>query len=206
MSLETGHSIVIIDTETTGLGPEYEILQFSGIRATPSTVHALDFKLQMRACAKFTPEALRINGYDPERAKTLPFMESKIDEIKLFCKANVGVVVGHNIDFDIAMLNGEIVRYGGRPLRSRRIDTMTLAHTLLSPRGLSSLSLKEVCKTLGVRNESEHSSLGDVKATALCYVKMMEMVWGKRGLAQAFPQLVRLSEFLQSNPKNATAP
>lgn len=99
-SLYTGR-IIAFDTETTGVGRTDEILQISIVNEKEETVLSNYFKPERHIS---WPAAMSVNNITPEMVKDSPCIRRYIPLLKnIFDKADV--IVGHNVAFDIRMLN-----------------------------------------------------------------------------------------------------
>ena len=75
-----------------------------------------------------------------------------------------GILVAHNLPFDLRFLNAELARLGRPPLPNRTLCTLRLARRLL--RGLPSKGLTAVADFYGIPIRGRHRALGDAEATA----------------------------------------
>ena len=75
-----------------------------------------------------------------------------------------GILVAHNLPFDLRFLNAELARLGRPPLANQTLCTLRLARRLL--RGLPSKGLTAVADFYGIPIRGRHRALGDAEATA----------------------------------------
>ena len=104
-----------------------------------------------------TDEYIQENGGDP--VTTIAQVRQHIDE----AWNNGTPLVGHNISYDLGVLNEELKRYSMEPLRvfGPVLDTMVM-HRMCGNR---KASLAVTAEAYGVVNESAHSSEADTIAT-----------------------------------------
>ena len=76
------------------------------------------------------------------------------------------IIIGHNIQFDISVLNKDLERYGIKFLPKNRIDTMTIAKDIYYDYKTKSgdLKLDLICKKLDISID-HHNAFSDIKAT-----------------------------------------
>jgi DNA polymerase-3 subunit epsilon len=84
------------------------------------------------------------------------------------------VLVGHNIGFDLALLQRECALAEIPFVPPPTLDTLLLAGLLLPDIG--QLSLENVAATLGVDVHGRHTALGDALVTSEVYVRMIPLL------------------------------
>ena len=153
---------VFLDTETTGLNPRtHEMIEFAGLKVYPDgEVEALEMKITPERIEDASPKALEINGYTEEAWRDSVPMSEAIPQIVEFVKGCV--LVGHNIKFDFNFIKAAAQKHDAGGLPYHTVDTVTLAYEHLAPRGLSKMSLANVCDYLGISNANAHTAMVDV--------------------------------------------
>ncbi len=172
-------TIVILDTETTGLiKGHHEIIEVCALtcRIEPGLPLASDeCTLQIRAQypERATEAALLVNG----RAR-----ESLLDGMEIGSALRLlrpvlegAVVAGHNVaTFDLPML---ALAFGGdEPWDYHVIDTCQASTPDWLFGESESASLRALCARLGVVNEAPHTARGDADATRRC----LAVLWADR--------------------------
>jgi DNA polymerase-3 subunit epsilon len=106
------------------------------------------------------------------------------------------VIVGHNIGFDLAMLERECALLDQPFVPPPTLDTLLLAGLLLPDIG--ELNLDNVAATLGVDIHGRHTALGDALVTAEIYVRMIPLLQanGIETYAQAYAYTRRATHLL----------
>jgi CBS domain-containing protein len=178
---------VVLDTETTGLDTRTaRIVQIGAVRLANGVVcsdHFNSFEIRVNPQIPIPAEASRIHGLldkDVENARTF---DNIIRELEAFLHHDV--VIGHNIRYDLKILDRQY-RDINREFHHRRwLDTHLLAQ-LVQPECKQS-SLEEIAAWLGVPLEGRHTALGDAKITAQIFVQLGPKLLEKniRTLAQA---------------------
>ncbi|TDB61817.1 3'-5' exonuclease [Arundinibacter roseus] len=86
------------------------------------------------------------------------------------------VLIGHHVDFDIAMINAALKGMQAGPLKNQKIDTAHLAARLnSSPDALpqaGQFSLDVLCKQYGLVTKARHTADGDAYLTAILFLHL----------------------------------
>lgn len=163
---------VVIDVETTGLDcDKSEILELGAIRVIDheitDTFSALVWPEQpipseITALTGITQDAVSVQG-----AALQPLLE------QFWTFVGQSLVIGHNLDFDLAFLKKASVRFGlslpNVPIR----DTRKLARRKL--RDLADYRLSTLAAYFGVEYAQQHRALPDCIATFRVYEKLNEI-------------------------------
>ena len=154
---------IVIDVETTGFSPEFDsIIQFSAIKISggmitdslSSYIH-IDYPIP-----SMVSELTGITDAILKDAPTFSELETKIRNF-----IGDSIIVGHNISFDMRMLNSELTS----PLENSTLDTVALARERIR---LDSYKLESLCNALDVTAEKFHDALSDCKATFECFERL----------------------------------
>lgn len=152
-----------IDVETTGTDPTvHEIIEYAIILEWPDGTYAeFTNKVLPQHIDKADPKALKINGYTEEAWQDALTPVEAAWDIARHLKGTA--VIGHNVHFDLDFLMALMKKEKLSPhFGVPAVDTMTLAWEHLGSAGLQSLSLKSVCKFLGIEPEPEkHEALAE---------------------------------------------
>jgi DNA polymerase-3 subunit epsilon len=183
--------LAFIDTETTGLDSAiHEVIEVAIVKEYPDgRIEYYQSLIRPERIEDAHPKALEVNGYaaDPSRWDRMETMETVGPLILSTLKDCV--VVGHNVGFDIDMLEANMRRAGLSPrLPYHKIDTVTLAYEHLVPCGLESLSLDNIRRFLDWSLEDAHTAMKDAKDARRLYrlcnrsgkVARFLMRWGHR--------------------------
>lgn len=154
--------IHIIDLETTGLRSEYhEIIEIALITIDQEgkELNRWHKKIRPLNIDRADPVALQINGYDHADWLHAPTFETVAEE--LYSLLEGGILLGHNVKFDLEFLNEAFFLCELPPLHHRQIDSQTLAYEHLYPLGLKSLSMDKIREFLGLSMRGSHTALKD---------------------------------------------
>lgn len=171
----TDLTIVAFDTETTGLFPENgdRVVEFAAIEMK------VDAELNV---TKVTPHAFLVNpgipiprestdvtGITDEHVAGAPPFEKFAERVHGLLRS--GIVVAHNISFDLRMLQMELGRCGlSWPGPPAEIDTLDLSRRFY--KGEKSHKLGELTRRCDVTLVEAHRAANDAEACARCFVSM----------------------------------
>lgn len=153
--------IIYLDTETTGLDPDYhEIISVCVIRKSDGRIWT--WKANPDWPDHIDDIAVTINGYTPQDWATAITQNEMAHELGMVLDG--AVIVGHNPKFDLGFVENLFWRHKVLcKISHRAIDTITLAYVFLVPWGLKSLSLDGIRVFLGWTKHKTHSALEDTK-------------------------------------------
>lgn len=198
---------IYVDTETTDLEEgtdKGELLEVAIIReelSPPYTQRGVitDIwvkKILPKHIETASADALRVNGYTPEKWADAVPLESVADE--LVSKLKNATWVGHNPTFDRDFILDSLKRLGKDPKIQRRlIDTTTTAYVAWGLDGELKLSLDNLRDHLGISKEGAHGALKDAQD---CREVFYRSIAPRRGLIQ------RLRDWIFGSPTLSTGP
>ena len=165
-------SFVVIDTETTGLSPNYKdkIVQVTAIKFE-------NFKPTQIFTTLINPNRLipnhvsKIHGITNEDVEFSPlFIEIK-DALSEFIKGEI--IIGHNVQFDLNFLLNEGVDLLN--LDVKVIDTLQLARQIISKEFIENYKLGTLCKYFCLDYFNYHNATEDVLATSYLFMNLLNM-------------------------------
>ena len=156
--------LVFLDTETTGLTNfRHDIIEIALVIVEDGeTTFEKSYKFHPERPKNADPKALLVNGYTEEAWKGAYKWSTEACE-RLAKHIEGGVVIGHNIKFDIGFLKALFQRYKVKCKFPPEIDTKSLAMILWGDEGLNSLSMDSIRKHVGLSNIGAHTALKDTK-------------------------------------------
>jgi CBS domain-containing protein len=162
---------VVLDTETTSLDPaRARLVEIGGIRLVAGRVETLErFHALVDPGEPIPPASTRIHGIDAARLKGAPDFATAWRGFAEFLGGVV--IVGHTIDYDLAVLANEARRAQIAFQAPRAIDVRILAE-FVKP-NLSGYSIEELAAWLDVKVEYRHSALGDAATTARIFAALV---------------------------------
>ena len=165
---------IVVDCETTGLDPRSDrIVSIGAVRTHGTRVFAhanLDTLIDPGTIIPRTSTA--IHGIDNAMVEGAPGIRAglgSLEEVSGDC-----VVIGHNIGFDLALLNAENRRCGASWSMPLSLDTGHLV-AVLEP-GLRELDLDAVCRHFGVAIGGRHTALGDALSAAELFTRIVPLL------------------------------
>jgi CBS domain-containing protein len=185
---------VVFDTETTSLDPaRARVVEIGAVRIQGGRVdEAARFRTLVDPGVPIPPAASGIHGIDAPRLKGAPDFAAAWKDFQKFL--GQAAVVGHTIDYDLAVLTGEC-RRAGLPFQLPRFIDVRILAEIVEP-NLSGFSLEELAGWLEVPMEHRHSALGDAITTARIFVALVPRLreGGIRTFAEAEANCRELSE------------
>lgn len=161
--------ILVIDTETTGIGPTARIIQIAADLCREDGRSVATLNTLVAAGVPSHPKALEVHGITDEMAATGLDPATAGALVGKFISA-AGLVIGHNISFDIDMC---------RQTFWTGIEPVNIYCTLAKARQhlrLPSNKLVDVYKHMfGEWFADAHSAMADVQACKRVYLRMKEM-------------------------------
>lgn len=166
---------VVLDVETTGnLRKNSYIIDIALIKMINFEV-VDKFATLVKPLIPISPFITNLTKISNEMVEHSP----KFNEIRTFVRYFIGnsILVGHNVSFDIQMLNTEYLRYDDPPLKNFHIDTLKLSRILYPDENKKNLS--NMCKLLDIKINNRHRALGDTLATAELFKILLQEYMGK---------------------------
>ncbi len=169
-------SIICFDTETTGVGPDDEILQLSIIDGKGDVL--INDYFRPKDIAEW-PEAQEIHGISPEMVANSPFIEDCISRINAIF-ANAKLIVGYNMGFDLSFIRRAGITI---PAGISQFDVMPEFAEIYGEWNsyFKDYRWQKLCVCadyFGYEGSTFHDSLEDVRATLFCYFAMTKYDFG----------------------------
>jgi CBS domain-containing protein len=162
---------IALDTETTGLDVRTaSVIEIGAVRIVSGVLRPEQSYLSLvRPLGKIDPAAIDVHGIDDVRVRDAPQFQHVWPEFAAF--ATDGVVVGHSLGFDLAIIERQLASCGLTWRRPRMLDTELLSQ-LASP-GLGRRSLDELAERLELELEGRHSALGDATIAGNVFLALL---------------------------------
>lgn len=180
-----------VDTETTGLDARTaRIVDFAAIRMIGGTIEPdAAFDQIIDPQIPIPSSSTAVHGLARGDVAGAPVFEEVAARINALYDG--AVVIGHNIGFDLAVLDREFLRAGVAFRMPRFLDVRALAR--LAAPDLASYSLETLCDWLGIEIGRRHRAMPDALAAARIFAGLVQPLRerGIRTLAEA-EQSVRL--------------
>jgi DNA polymerase-3 subunit epsilon len=162
---------IILDTETTGLDPNYghRVIEIGCIEMVHKRRTGRTFHTYLNPEREIGADAFRIHGLSTEFLQDKPLFASVSDQFLAFID-NATLVI-HNAGFDLKFLNAELKRLQVEALKHTIIDTLQLARSKFPG---APASLDALCRRFGVDNRSrdKHGALLDAELLCDVYIEL----------------------------------
>ncbi len=166
-----------IDTETTGLELNHELIEIAVVRVRAKDFKILEeweIKIKPRHLEIADPKALRINHYNKEEWQKAVDLETAL---KIFLEKTANtILVGHNLAFDWFYIHKALAECNLKPtFYYKGLDTFSFGWQRF--RQLSDfqwLSLSEMADYFHIKQEKAHSALDDAITTYKVFLKLIE--------------------------------
>ena len=158
-------SYVLLDTETTGLDPEYDrIIEFAGIKVKNNEI-VDKFQTLIKPPYKIDSFITELTGITNEMLKSAPTLEEVFPEIEEFIKNEI--IIAHNANFDINFLYESSLRLDGNGISNDFVDTLRLSRRIFPEEKHNRLC--DLIERFSIGTNVEHRALSDVIQTNECY-------------------------------------
>jgi DNA polymerase-3 subunit epsilon len=166
--------VLVFDAESTGLDVKKDrMVQMGGVRVHGGRVFQVATIDRLINPGRGIPAAsTAIHGIGDLMVAHAPPFDAVWPCLEPLLRG--AVLVGHNIGFDLALLQRECALAEIPFVPPPTLDTLLLAGLLLPDIG--QLSLENVAATLGVDVHGRHTALGDALVTSEVYVRMIPLL------------------------------
>ncbi|MCX6117094.1 MAG: exonuclease domain-containing protein [Proteobacteria bacterium] len=161
--------LILFDTETTGLDSELDrIIEIGAIKYVGGKA-VEEFWSFVKTDIELTPLIQNLTGITQGMIKDAPAINEVVPNFLKFIRG--GILVAHNAEFDMAMLNAACNRLG-YDLDWPCFCTVKLARRVLP--GLPNYKLDTLAEHFKVTFEARHRAVGDVKVLATVVKNFLE--------------------------------
>lgn len=162
---------VVFDCETTGLDHRKDvILSIGAVSVIDSSVIVNDSLELFLKQAIYKPEVASIHGILKEgKEEKIVEAEAVIRFLEFIKNATL---IGHNVNFDIEMINQALKRLDVGKLKNDSMDTDAMYQKFKGLQEDQHSTLDELCKVLKVERSDRHTASGDAFITALVFLKL----------------------------------
>lgn len=197
---------VAIDTETTGLDPRRAwVVEIGAVRIAAGVVEAAaSMQRRVRPPVAIPAAATKVHGIDDAAVAGAPTFTEVWPQFSAFIGA--GVLIGHAVGFDLAVLEREATRANMPWAQPRTLDTRLLAQ--FAEPNLPDYSLETTAAWLGVEHGDRHSAPGDAETAARIFIALVPKLRarGIRTLAEAEAACRALTQALTEQHHAGWAP
>jgi DNA polymerase-3 subunit epsilon len=156
------HPYVVLDFETTGLGPTDRVIEIAAVRVERS--RTVEFHSLCNPGQILPPFITGLTGLTDQALCDAPPTTLAIKRLMAEVLYDSPLFVAHNASFDRRFLDQELVRAGLPPFDGPVLCTMRLSRKLFP--GLRSHKLASLLEYWQIPVDRHHRALDDVLATA----------------------------------------
>jgi DNA polymerase III subunit epsilon len=163
---------VALDTETTGLDPNNDrVISIGAVRLHGARLYrSQTLNMLVNPGRSIPNRTIAIHGISNAMVSDAPLFDQIADRVLDY--AGGLVLIGHHIDFDVAMLRSETQRCGRDWRPAASLDVMLLYVGLFPDR--HALRLDDIAAVLDVPVIGRHSALGDALTTGEIFVRLID--------------------------------
>jgi len=168
--------LVVIDTETTGIGEGHRVLEVAAVRFEGGHITA-EFSSLLDPQRDIPVEATAVHGITTEMVQGMPTLCDVAAELEQVARG--AVPCAYNAPFDRALLHASICGTDC-PAFDAALSWIDVYVIVASPRvdkyvqGKGRLKLSNVCARHGVELDGAHRALGDARATGLLLHRLFD--------------------------------
>jgi DNA polymerase-3 subunit epsilon len=170
---------VVLDSETTGLDAATDRIITIGAVAVQAGEIRLGDGFSMLVKVDYNTPAVTVHGVTRDESRKGVDEAEAVEAFLAYLRD--GVIVGHHIGHDIAMLDHACTRHWGTTLANRSLDTMDL--TLHMERDgafagrppIRHFTLDSLCEMFGVIPHDRHTATGDAFLTAHVFLRLLRL-------------------------------
>ena len=160
----------IVDVETTGSHASGNSMMEIAVAIHDGEKVVEEFSTLLNP-NRYIPRNIRaLTGITPEMVEDAPYFADVAEKVHKLLGDHI--FVAHNVSFDLSFLQAAFSKFGFL-FRPRCLCTVRYARKIRP--GLRSYSLANLCKHFDVKNEAAHRALGDTRATAQIFSKLLEL-------------------------------
>jgi len=167
---------VVLDTETTGLDTRSDqILSFGAVGVHNWEIEAAGaFECYVHQVYEPVAESVSVHGILPVEREDSMEEGQALEAFLEFIGDSV--LVGHNLRFDLALINQALKSRVGGKLKNYAVDTISLARRLRPPfhhPRPGEYSLDQLCREYRIPLSDRHTAAGDAYITAVLFLKLL---------------------------------
>jgi DNA polymerase III subunit epsilon len=175
---------IVVDLETTGAKtPPGRIMEIGAYHVRGGRVRA-EFQTLVNPETTIPPFISRLTGITEEMVEGAPLFAEIVADWLDF--AGDAVLVAHNSQFDVRVLNHEVGRvFPGRRMINSHLCTVKLSRSCVP--GLTNYQLPTLAEHFSIPHPNRHRAAADALATAELFIRMLERLreHGVRDIASA---------------------
>lgn len=169
-------TFVVVDLETTGGGTrDHRILEVGAVKIERGKITD-QFSTLINPQRSIPDYVTKITGINEGMITDAPLPEDIMPKLVDFI--GDGVIIAHNLPYDLGFINTTLTRLGYQSLRNPTLCTLELSRFLLPH--LKNHKLEDVAWNFGISIEARHRALDDAMATAQMLLHFLQMLANAR--------------------------
>lgn len=189
----------IVDIETSGGSPAGGGITEIAILIHDGNTIIREYETLINPGHAIPTHITGLTGIDNFMVRNSPRFHQILEELEELLVGRV--FVAHNVNFDFSFIREAFMKLG-KDFKPEKLCTVKLSRKAFP--GLGSYSLGRLCENLGIRIEARHRAMGDAKATAILFDRIIkqspQVISGslKKNSGEAFlPPNFSLKRFLE---------
>lgn len=170
--------LVFIDTETTGVSPDYghRVTEVGIVRVEADAVH--EYQQLLDPQRSISPGITALTGISQAMVSGQPLFSAEVSRILDLMRD--AVIIGHNVRFDLSFLASEFHRAGVEMTQAIGADAHVLDTVRIARRrlGRGGNSLGTLARRLGIMPSDAHRALADAQTTRAVFDQLLAPVGG----------------------------
>lgn len=159
----------IVDIETTGgLAASNSITEIA-ILVHDGVSVIKEFQTLVNPQQPIMPFVTRLTGISNAMVASAPLFGEIAEQVYEILHDKI--FIAHNVQFDYSYIDSQL-KNSGFVLKTPKICTVQMSRKFIP--GMESYSLGRLCRSLGITVEDRHRALGDARATAILFEKILE--------------------------------
>ncbi len=171
VQISNNTTLIILDTETTGLDHKSERLIEVAAAKMVGTEVVDTFTSLVKPGVPVRHSSFQIHGISEEMLEDAPEIEEVLPKFLEFIDEQP--FVAHNAIFDYSFINEAHKRLYGKRWKTRKIDTLEMYRSVFPDE--PSHSLNSMLRRFGYVDEVQHRALDDTMNLAKCYPKLRDL-------------------------------
>ena len=161
----------VIDIEATSLpSPKNRMTEFAAVLIDSGSITE-QYTTLVNPELRIPRYVRQMTGITQEMVKKAPVFNEVADAIVQYIGDRI--IVAHNSQFDIGLLNFELNRTRGYSLKNPSLCTVRLARKLQP--GLAKYRLGDLAEFFDIEIEDRHRALADAAATAKIFIRLLDI-------------------------------
>ncbi|MBQ9124115.1 MAG: PolC-type DNA polymerase III [Acholeplasmatales bacterium] len=167
---------VVFDIETTGFSQTYDdIIEIAAVKLYQGGIIST-YETFVNPKRHISEKITNLTSITDEMVADAPTIEEVIPKFMEYCKDSI--LVAHNAKFDVGFIYAQIKKLGLNYEVLPALDTLNLFRANYYTE-VKKFNLKVMSKHFKVKQEQHHRAIDDTRVTAICFLTMLNDLYGK---------------------------